>query len=36
MRLEIDLGEERLEVEPLACVRRSVPGMLYIDNAGVV
>ena len=33
MHLEEDSGEGGLEVEPLACVRRSVGGMLYADHA---
>ena len=33
---EEDLGEDGVKVEPLACVRRSVCGMLYADDAGVV
>ena len=36
MHLEEDFGEGGLEVEPLACVRRSVCGMLYDDDAGIV
>ena len=33
---EEDLGENGVKVEPLACVRRSVWGMLYTDDAGIV
>ena len=36
VRLEEDLGEDGVKVEPLACVRRSVWGMLYGDDAGIV
>ena len=36
MQLEEDLGEGELEIEPLAYVRRSVCGMMYADDAGVV
>ena len=36
IHLEADLGEDGVEVEPLACVRRSVWGMLYADDAGIV
>ena len=36
VHLEEDFGEGGLEVEPLACVRRSVCGMLYSDDAGIV
>ena len=36
VHLEEDFGEGGLEVEPLACVRRSVCGMLYADDAGIV
>ena len=34
--LEEDLGENGVEVDPLARVRRSVWGMLYADDAGIV
>ena len=33
--LEEDLGEDGVKVEPLACVRRSVAGMPYADDAGI-
>ena len=36
VHLEEDLGEDGVEVEPLACVRRSVWGMLYANDAGIV
>ena len=36
VHLEEDLGENEVEVEPLACVRRSVWGMLYANDAGIV
>ena len=36
MHLEEDFGEGGLEVAPLACVWRSVCGMLYADDAGNV
>ena len=36
VHLEEDVGEGGLEIEPLTCVRRSVCGMLYADDAGVV
>ena len=36
VHLEEDFGEVGLEVQPLACVRRSVCGMLYSDDAGIV
>ena len=36
LHLEEDLGEDGVKVEPLACVRRSVWGMLYADDAGIV
>ena len=36
VHLEEDLGEDGVKVEPLACVRRSVWGMLYADDAGIV
>ena len=36
VHLEEDFGEGGLKVEPLACVRRSVCGMLYADDAGIV
>ena len=32
---EEDLGENGVKVEPLACVRRSVCGLLYTDDAGL-
>ena len=35
VHLEEDLGEGGVKVEPLACVRRSVGGMLYADDAGI-
>ena len=35
VHLEEDLGEDGVKVEPLACVRRSVWGMLYADDAGI-
>ena len=31
-----DFGEGGLEVGPMACVQRSVCGMLYADDAGIV
>ena len=34
--LEEDLGEDGVEVEPLACVPTSVWRMLYADDAGIV
>ena len=34
--LEKDLGEDGVEVEPLTCVRRSVWGMHYANDAGLV
>ena len=36
VHLEEDFGEGGLELEPLACVQRSVYGMLYADDAGIV
>ena len=37
VHLAEDLGEDGVKVEPLACVRRSVWGMLYADDAaGIV
>ena len=36
VHLEEDLGGNGVEVEPLACVRRSAGGMLYADDAGIV
>ena len=36
VHLEVDFGEGGFDVEPLACVRRSVFGMLYADDAGIV
>ena len=33
---EEDLGEDGAKVEPLACVRRSVWGMRYADDSGIV
>ena len=36
VHLDEDLGEGGLEVEPLTCVRRSICGMLYADDAGIV
>ena len=36
VHLEEDLEEDGVEVEPLACVQRSVWGMLYDDDAGIV
>ena len=36
VHLEEDLGEDGVKVEPLACVRRSVWGMLYADDGGIV
>ena len=36
VHLEEDFVEGGLEVEPLACVRRSVCGMLHADDAGIV
>ena len=36
VHIEEDLGEDGVEVELLACVRRSVWGMMYADNAGIV
>ena len=36
VHLEEDLGEDGVKVEPLACVRRAVWGMLYADDAGIV
>ena len=33
---EEDLGEDGVGVDSLACVRRSVWGMLYADDAGIV
>ena len=36
VHLEEDLGEDRVEVEPLEFVRRSTWGMLYADDAGIV
>ena len=35
VHLEEDLGEDGVNVEPLACVRRSVCGLLYTDDAGL-
>ena len=34
VHLEEDLGGNRAEVEPLACMRRSVWGLRYADDAG--
>ena len=36
VHLEEALGEDGVELEPLAYVRRSVWGMLYADDAGIV
>ena len=36
VHLEEDFRESGLEVEPLACERRSVCGMLYADNGCIV
>ena len=36
VHFEEDLGEDGVKVEPLACVRRAVWGMLYADDAGIV
>ena len=36
VHLEEDVGVGGLELQPLACVRRSVCGMLYADDAGIV
>ena len=36
VHVEEDLGEDGVKVEPLACVRRSVWGMLCADDAGIV
>ena len=36
VHLEEGLGGNGVEVGPLACVRRSVWGMLYADDAGIV
>ena len=36
VHLEEDLGEDGVEVDSLACVRRVVWGMLYADDAGIV
>ena len=36
VHFEEDLGGNGAEVEPLACVWRSVWGMLYADDAGIV
>ena len=36
VHLEENFGEGGLEVEPLASVRRSVCGMLYADDVGIV
>ena len=36
MHLEEDFGEGRLEIELLACVRRSVCGTLYAYDTGIV
>ena len=35
VHVEEDLGEDGVKVEPLACVRRSVAGMPYADDAGI-
>ena len=34
--LEEDLGEDEMEVDPLACVRRPVQCVLYAGDAGLV
>ena len=34
--LEEDVGEDGVKAKPVACVRRSVWGMLYADDAGIV
>ena len=36
VHLEADFGEGGLELEPPTCVRRSVCGMLYAGDAGIV
>ena len=36
MHLVEGFEESRLEVEPLACVRRSACGIRYADDAGIV
>ena len=36
VHLDEDFGKGGLEVKPLACVRRSVCGMLYADNVAIV
>ena len=36
VHLEEDRGENGVEVEPLACVRRSIWGILFVDDAGIV
>ena len=36
VHLEKDIGKDGVEVEPLACVRRSGWCMLYADDAGIV
>ena len=36
VHVEEDLGGNRVEAEPLACVRRAVWGTLYADDAGIV
>ena len=36
VHLEEDLGEDRVKVDPLTCVRREVGGILCTDGAGIV
>ena len=36
IHLQEDLGENGVEVEPLACAPRSVWGMMYAEDAGMV
>ena len=36
VHLEEDFGEGRLELESLTCVQRSVCGIQYTDDAGIV
>ena len=36
VHFEEDLGEDRVKVDPLTCVRRAVWGMLCADDAGIV
>ena len=36
VHLEEDLGEDEVQVDPLAYVRRAVRGMIYADDAGFV